>query len=146
MMNCKGVIGDVVAAISVIVSLLIFYATYKRDKKLQTMERYSRIRDKYPEVLSSSVAERKKYLNDMEFFCTGINTKIYDIYVLKKISGKRIISVYDRCTKHLIATKRRAGKNEIWQEYEIVVNRLKAMYCMEKYLIPKLYYKIRQWF
>lgn len=145
-MSCKVDIGDVVSAVSVMVSLSIFYATYRRDRKLQTMERYSRIRDKYPEVLSSCFAERKKYLNDMEFFCTGINSGLYDIYILKKMGGKRIISIYDRCLKNLIETKRRAGKNETWQEYEIVVNRLKAMYCMERFLIPKLYYKIRQWF
>lgn len=108
------------------------YNTVRRESKLLVMEEYSKIRDKYPSLNNASDEERRAYLKEMEFLCLGINNKIYDFDTLRKMSGKRLVSIYQDCFVNYISDSRKSYGNELnWIEYE------KVMIKMSKYYINK---------
>ena len=101
------IIAIIVAVMGVIVSALIYAHTVRRERKLDTMREFSRIREKFPEVLQLDSQEKEimQYLTEMERFCTGVNLNLYDWKIINKMSGNRLISQYRGFTKEFIKSR-----------------------------------------
>lgn len=130
-----------VPVISAIITVRIYRHTVNRESKILTLEHLSQIREKYPNKVPAR--QRLEYLRDMEFFCTGINEGIYDIRIVKKMSGRRLLRQYDSYMRNYITLRRKAStSDESWMEYECVMEKLRVLYSCRcrgwrRYFCPK---------
>ena len=76
---------------------------------------------KYPKICGLSYKAKKKYIKELEFFATGVNQKIYDIKIVSKMSGSRLIYQYENYLKKIIK-RIRTGKMFNDQSHIIYVN------------------------
>ncbi|MBR6826506.1 MAG: DUF4760 domain-containing protein [Oscillospiraceae bacterium] len=84
------------------------------------------------------------YLKDMEFFCIGVNSGIYDFGVSQRVSVRRLLAQYQTEIRHLIEIRRQEqGATDIWCEYERVMQRLECHYCSSKNRFRKFFCKKR---
>ena len=51
---------------------------------------------KYPKIFGLSYKAKKKYIKELEFFATDVNQKNYDIKIVSKMSGSRLIYQYEK--------------------------------------------------
>lgn len=127
------ILTTLAACASVIASVWVHRSTLRRSKKLETIKKLSKLRDDYPELDELTYEEKFNYLKELEFFCTGINEKIYDIHILKKMSGKLFLSQYRNVMRDFIAERRSQSSTakNAWKEYEAVIMKLSDMYDCE---------------
>lgn len=130
-------VGDYVAIIALIINITgvlttvgIYSHTVKQNRKLITITDFSKIREKYPNVSPKAICpvsdeERLKYLREMERFCTGVNSKIYDFDTINQTSGHLLIKQYDDYMRDII-NQRRKSADETWKyfQYEEVIKKL----------------------
>ena len=128
-MNCLEIAANIAAVVGAIISVFVYRGTVNREKRILTIENFSKIRDKYPQELYGS-NERIKldYLRDMEFFCLGVNQNIYSFDIMQKMSGKRLLAQYECYMKEFISERRANHSETIWIEYEKTMNRLYKYY------------------
>lgn len=125
-------IGNIAAVIGAIISVSVYGNTVKREKKILTIETFSKIREKYKKEISEN--DRTKFLKEMEFFCVGINEGIYDINIIKKMSGKLLLEQYDGMKPYIKERKATHQDPECyWCEYEKVMQKLQCMYYLDDY-------------
>lgn len=118
---------DAAPVAGALIAAYVYWHTVRRDKKIETIKKLSELRDKYPQKVSND--DILNYLRDMEYFCTGINEGIYDLKIVKKMSGKRLLRQYDEYIQATIAARREQRDSEIiWKEYEEVMQKLNLMY------------------
>lgn len=124
------IFGNIAAVIGAIISVAVYSHTVKREKKLLTIDTFSKIREKYHKEIPEN--ERMKFLKEMEFFCVGINEGIYDINIIKKMSGKLLLEQYDEM-KPYIKERRTVLQNSecYWCEYEKAMRKLQCMYYFD---------------
>lgn len=96
------------------------------------MRTLSELRVKYPNTERMSEEESSEYIKALEFFATGVNQEIYDIKIVRKMSGNRLVKQYNENLKNLIEKKRhkKDGKkkdSEAYIEYEKMIQNLKEM-------------------
>lgn len=91
-----------VAVLSFAGSVIVYRRTLNRERKLDTIKMLSEIRMKYPKIFGLSYKAKKKYIKELEFFATGVNQKIYDIKIVSKMSGSRLIYQYEKYLKKII--------------------------------------------
>ena len=130
-MEIISFLADLAAVVGALISVLVYYDTVSRDRKASTIDHYAELRDKYPQLIEEFTEEQKfAYLKDLEFFCTGINEGIYDLRVLKRMCGKRLIRQYDNVMHAYIEQRRQqsATGKKAWVEYEKTILRLKKFY------------------
>ena len=130
-MEIISFLADLAAVVGALISVLVYYDTVNRDRKAATIDHYAELRDKYPQLIEDFTEEQKlAYLKDLEFFCTGINEGIYDLHVLKRLCGKRLIRQYDNVMRAYVEQRRQksATGNKAWVEYEKTILRLKKFY------------------
>ena len=92
----NGVVSAFAAVAALSVTVMIYKKTLIRECKLDTIRTLSELRIKYPSVREMSDGDKLSYLQELEFFSTGINKKIYDIKTVKAMSGSRLISQYNK--------------------------------------------------
>ena len=64
-------------------------------------------------------------MNELEYFATGVNSKIYDIRIVCKMSGSRLIRQYEKWSKEFVRIRREQFGNKIADsEYEKMINDL----------------------
>lgn len=130
--------GDYIALLAVfinivgiLVSAAIYAKTVKREQKIITLNEFSRIREQYPNLSPKapnpvSDSERKNYLREMERFCVGVNSNVYDFHIIRKMSGHLLIKQYDSYLLEFL-TDLRSQSDEDWKycQYEEFINKLK---------------------
>jgi len=124
-----------------VISLLTHRSILKRDKKINTIAEFSKIRTKYPDLSCMKAAKcrswcefkRKRiaYLKEMEFFCVGLNNGVFDINILKKMSGHLLVTQYRRYMRKVAFS--RLDKGFEYQEYIKVMETLCEDYAREGY-------------
>ena len=122
------IIIDLAPVASALISVLIYRRTVTREKKINTMRAFSKIRMKYPNMspyAENSICDRRRreYLKEMEFFCTGVNSKIYDIQIVKKMSRSYLIDQYFKYLRKYVNNIRSTQPNA-YSEYVKVINKL----------------------
>ena len=108
--------------------------------KLETLRKLTELRMKYPSMEEISNNDKLDYIKELEFFATGINQKIYDIKIVTKMSGSRLISQYDIALEEIVK-QRRKGKEDStsYIEYEKIEEEIKNTYmgiliCKQHYV------------
>lgn len=115
-----------VAVLSFAGSVIAYRRTLNRERKLDTIKMLSEIRMKYPKIFGLSYKAKKKYIKELEFFATGVNQKIYDIKIVSKMSGSRLIYQYEKYLKKIIKRIRKGKEDsKAYIEYEKMINKLK---------------------
>ena len=59
----------------------------------------------------------------MELFCVGISEGIYDLDIVRKMSGNMLVKQYDKYMRSFMLTKRKHKKS--YENYEKVMEKLK---------------------
>ena len=120
------IISAVAAVGSFAGSVIAYRRTLNRERKLDTIKMLSEIRMKYPKICGLSYKAKKKYIKELEFFATGVNQKIYDIKIVSKMSGSRLIYQYEKYLKKIIKRIRKGKEDsKTYIEYEKMINKLK---------------------
>lgn len=122
------IISGISAAIAIIVSIVFYRRSLNRERKTDTLRNLSVIRRKYFNTKRLDDDEKLQYVNELEYFATGINEKVYDIAIVKKMSGSRLVRQYDNWAKDFIMKRRDMfGNSKTYCEYENMIKDLKAM-------------------
>lgn len=125
---------------SVVLSLITFVWTVKRDKKQATFDAFNRLQDevfdkinhlsktKVKEIAAnptkSEFTEYSQHLVRVEQFCIGIQSGIYDFNVTKKIASKYLTDVFEK-SRPIIEHKRKIYPNESQcVEFEKIVRKM----------------------
>ncbi|MFT3952741.1 MAG: hypothetical protein QM689_12535 [Oscillospiraceae bacterium] len=128
-------IGSIATVFGVLATVCTYRSSTIRQSKLATIEEYTRIRDKYPNLspkasVTVDDATRLDYIKEMERFCTGINLKIYDIKTLNKMSGARLTTQYEYLKDLIEVSKgkvRNAEPEKLYCEYSQTIKRIRAL-------------------
>lgn len=135
-------LADLAAVVGAVVTVFVFRHGVKRERKILTIDEYSRIRSDHSGIVTDD--EKLDYLKDMEFFCVGINSGIYDFKILQKMSGRRLLSLYQDEMKDFIIYRRESqNEKDAWCEYETVMRCLECHYCSSKGRFRKFFCKKR---
>ena len=121
-------IASALAAVgSFVGSIIVYKRSVNRECKLETLRKLTELRMKYPSMEEISNNELD-YIKELEFFATGINQKIYDIKIVTKMSGSRLISQYDIALEEIVK-QRRKGKEDStsYIEYEQMIEQLRKL-------------------
>ena len=132
--------ANIAAVAGSVISACVFKHSIKRERQILTIKTFSKFRQKFPkEIVKMSNDERKDYLREIEFFCLGINNKIYDFDTLRKMSGKRLLSQYKKMKYFVNIRRKERNEDSIGCEYEKVMKRLECYYCTDKKIIQKIF-------
>ena len=111
-----------IAVAGFVLSVIIYKRTLNRERRLDTLKTLSELRVKFSESDTTSI----KYL---EFFATGVNQGIYDINIVKKMSGNRLVKQYDENLRDLVEKKRQKKDgnidSEAYVQYEAMIEELR---------------------
>lgn len=120
------IISGIAAAMAIIISITLYMHGLNRERKVDTLKSFSEIRKKYFNTKTLDDKEKLKYLNELEYFSTGVNEKIYDIKIVKKMSGSRLIRQYENWAAEFIHYRRnRFANGKAYYEYEKMIKSLK---------------------
>ena len=122
------IVSALAAAGSFVGSLVVYKRSVNRECKLETLRKLTELRMKYPSMDEISYDDRLDYIKELEFFAIGINQKIYDLEIVNKMSGSRLISQYDIALEEIVKQKRK-GKEEstAYIEYEQMIKQLRKL-------------------
>lgn len=129
-----AIVAAVAAVAGVFVSAITYRNSVSRNRKIETLKEFSSIRERYPNVSPDAPqpvndATRTEYLKAMERFCTGVNLGLYDIEVVKNISGQMLVTQYENYMGNFVAEKREKSKTippeDLYCQYEDVIKKLK---------------------
>ena len=126
------IVTAIVAVAGFILYVFVYKNTLNRERRLDTLRTLSELRVKYPNTEKMSEEESFEYIKALEFFATGVNQEIYDIKIVKKMSGNRLVKQYNENLKDLIGKKRhkkdaKKKDSEAYIEYEKMIQNLKEM-------------------
>lgn len=133
------ILADWAAVAGAITSVVVYCQTLQRDRKLATINKVNEIRCKYPEVDPLPEDGKLQYLREMEFLCTGINEGIYDLNILKRMSGRLFLSQYNNLKPFLQKREENPKAKDAWSEYKSVMEKLNLLYSCKGC-------KYRKWF
>lgn len=118
----------IISIMALLFSIGIYIHGINRERKNDTLKCFSEIRRKYYNTKNFDDKEKLKYLNELEFFATGINTGIYSIKIVKKLSGSRLIKQYNYTMADFIHSRReKYGDEKTYCEYEKMIKKLRSM-------------------
>ena len=123
-------------------SFVKYRKTVIHDRQVNTLEAFNRLQNEALDYLytltksdivdisqnprSAEYKEITTYLARIEHFCVGVNTKIYDLDVVKRMAGRYLSSTYDKF-EPLIEKKRSINKQgRHYDEFEKAVIMLRA--------------------
>ena len=115
-----SIISSIAAVVALIITVSIYFHGLKRECRLETIKAFSEIRTKYFNSESLNDHEKLQYLNELEYFATGINIGLFDIEVVKRMSKKRMLNQYNTWIKEYISERRarNGGSSSAYQEVE----------------------------
>ena len=116
----------VVAVIALVASVIVFLWGLYHQRKLDTLNKLTELRTKYPNSDELDKKARENYLRELEFFSTGVNTHIYSYKIVKKMSRARLKSQYNNWIYGIIQKIRENDNNkDAYKECEKMMERLK---------------------
>lgn len=122
------IVNGLTALFAIIVATILYVHGLNREKRLVTIKFLSEIRTKYFNPIALDNMNKLYYLNELEYLATGINANIYDIKIVKKMSGSELIKQYDDFLANFILYRRMVkGNNKTFREYEEMIKKLKAI-------------------
>ncbi|MCR4693534.1 MAG: DUF4760 domain-containing protein [Firmicutes bacterium] len=125
LVSLAEIISGIAAVIAIIISIAIYRHGLNRERKIDTLKKLSEIRRKYFNSNKLNDKEKLKYINELEYFATGINSKIYDIKIVKSMSGSRLIRQYEKWIKNFIKSRRKkSGNKSAYCEYEKMIKKI----------------------
>ena len=126
--------GEVITAVvAIVVSIVSYWHGIKREKRIETIKALSEIR-----INHQNERDQKRYLKELEFFATGVNSKVYSINICRKMSGRALIKDYDNWAEDYIKKVRLLSKNQnAYIQYEQMIKKLKRQNKILKVLDPK---------
>lgn len=77
------IVNRMSSAMAIIISIVLYRHGLNRERKTDTLKNLSEIRRQYFNTKALNYKEKLKYLNELEYFATGVNEKIYDIKIVK---------------------------------------------------------------
>lgn len=132
-----NIISVIISSFALALSFYQFYRNNDRNKKEATLNAYKELQtefsiieqteDKFETMLRGSEDWGKitKCLANIENFCVGINTGIYDINVLNRVGGGFFIEKF-QILKPIIQRKReKENSKKIYEEFEKTVDELR---------------------
>ena len=122
------IVSGIAAAIAIITSIALYIHGLNRERKLDTLKILSEIRRKYYNTKTLDDKQKLQYLNELEYFSTGVNAKIYEIKIVKRMSGSRLLRQYENWIADFIQYRRaRQGNNNAYSEYEKMIEKIKKI-------------------
>ena len=117
------IITALIAVAGFVLSVIIYKRTLNRERRLDTLKTLSELR------VNESGTTNIEYLKALEFFATGVNQGIYDINIVKKMSGNRLVKQYDENLRDLVEKKRQKKDgnidSEAYVQYETMIEELR---------------------
>ena len=131
-MECLKDIFEIISGFAAVVAIAISLWTYKhrieKERKTDTIRKLSEIRNTYFNTKNLEKKDKLKYLNELEFFAIGIKEDIYDIDIVSKMSGSRLIKQYDKWANEFIKERRKLNNHDkAYCEYEEMIKKLKKI-------------------
>ena len=140
----------IISILALGLSLFQFIRDASRQKKEATLNAYNILQDDAfsylkelpkekldppPQYHSPEYNRITNYLAKIEIFSTGINTGIYSIWILNRLSGAFFIHQFDRLTA-IINEKRKEDrvKGKHYNEFENTVKKLKRIRQMNDWI------------
>lgn len=122
-------IASALAAVgSFVGSIVVYKRSVNRECKLETLRKLTELRMKYPSMEEISDGDKLDYIKELEFFATGINQKIYDLEIVNKMSGSRLISQYNIALEEIVKQKRKGKEGSTaYIEYEQMIEQLRKL-------------------
>ena len=146
-----GVSSIIEIAMLIIVSVQLYFlrkaykADHERRKKQSTIEYLSRIRDIYrpvdrkliekygkkalnPEdVDKADMADLREFLSVLEHLSVGVNTGVYDIELVNRMSGTFLLETHAKVTPYINFSRKDRGSDSIYQEFDVMSRKIKGM-------------------
>ena len=120
------IVSGISATVAIMVSIILYRHGLNRERRTDTLKSLARIRRQYFNTKNLDSKQKLKYLNELEYFATGVNEKIYDIKIVKKMSGSRLIKQYDNWAADFIKDRKKSSENSrTYYEYEKMIKKLK---------------------
>lgn len=112
------------AIASFVGSVIVYKMSLGRERRLDTLRTLSELRMRYPTVEGMCKGDKLDYLQELEFFATGVNNKIYDIKIVKRMSKSRLTTQYNLYLKKFIEERREKKNSTSYIEYEKMIQKL----------------------
>lgn len=112
------------AIASFVGSVIVYKMSLGRERRLDTLRTLSELRMRYPTVEGMCKSDKLDYLQELEFFATGVNNKIYDIKIVKRMSKSRLTTQYNLYLKKFIEERREKKNSTSYIEYEKMIQKL----------------------
>lgn len=120
------IISGISAAMAIIISIALYKHGLNQERRADTLKNLSEIRTRYFDTKIPNDKEKLKYLNELEYFATGVNERIYDIKIVKKMSGSRLVRQYDNWMANFIQIRKsQYGNDKAYCECEKMIKGLK---------------------
>jgi len=143
-------LGTVIALIQIGIAVRTFRADHERRRKQATIEYINALRENYRRSNNALInkfgndpigkKEAKEIIDDEEYWAllkdmlgqfehlsVGVNTNVFDIEILNKMSGQYLINVFDRWKKYIELRREVSTLKKVYIDFEILVNRLNSM-------------------
>ena len=118
-------VSIIIASLAIIVSVFSYFHGLNRERRTDTLKAFSEISTSNYFTNEMSEAEKLEYLNSLEYFSTGVNSRIYSFGIVYKPSANRLIHQYENWTKDYIEKYTQIeGNSEAYCEYKSVITRL----------------------
>lgn len=145
-------IPDTISAISLVLSILsitlsalTFLMSLRRERKNATLDAFNTLQvqaldelNTYAKARVEEIAKNpgsKEYkelsslLARLEHFSVGVNTKIYDISVVRRLAGRHLCGLQEKVTP-LIQKKREINRTKKhYNEFEMMMKKIRRLYA-----------------
>lgn len=138
----------VVSIIAIIVSVAMYDAGLKREKKQATLDAFNVLQEQVLDELNhhrraefenvaqnSRKKEFEKIFNDFrgllarcEHFAVGVNEEIYDFKVVDKLAAAHFIFLYEKVKPIVLEARSRPHAEKYYGEFEHMVCRLRELH------------------
>ena len=131
-------------------TLIVLYLTYRADherrRKQATIEYINVIQDKFrpldldltdqfgeqtainaDEVDQETNMKIKQILTTIEHLCVGVNTGVYDLYIINRMSGAYFLRMQDRFRPYIVQRRQERRNDRLYCEFEKVASRIAAL-------------------
>ena len=123
--NFINIIGIFIALISLVFTIWHSVHSNRTERKTETIRVLKSIRINYPSIYNMNFYQKINYMQEVEFFATGVNEGIYDIAIVKKMSGSLLKQQYNKWIKGYIHSTRDKQKNDkVYIEFEKMIEKL----------------------
>ncbi len=142
--DVSGIIALVISIITAVILFLTFVQDHRRRKKQATIEYYQRICELLYEI-SGRITKKSKvmpmtfenisadpeflhevryFLTTYERFCVGINTGIYDIHIVERMTGNYLPEMYEKLSSYIGGNRRDQRKVDSYIELQEVIRKI----------------------